>query len=112
MCGICGMVIGPGSARDVRREQVERMRDSLTHRGPDGAGLFIEPGVALGHRRLSIIDVTHGAQPMASADGRYQIVYNGEIYNHPTLMPDLQRQGVQFKTHCDTETVLHLYERE
>ncbi|GMV11759.1 MAG: putative asparagine synthetase AsnB [Gemmatimonadota bacterium] len=87
------------------------MCDSIRHRGPDGAGLFVEGGVALGHRRLSIVDVAHGAQPMASADGRYQLVYNGEVYNHPTLMPDLQAQGVTYRTHCDTETVLHLYER-
>jgi asparagine synthase (glutamine-hydrolysing) len=112
MCGICGIVIGPGSARAVRRESAERMRDALTHRGPDGAGLYLDEGVALGHRRLSIIDVAHGAQPMASSDGRFQIVYNGEVYNHPTLMPELQRDGVEFRTHCDTETVLHLYERE
>lgn len=111
MCGICGIVAGPSSGRTPRREQVERMCDSIRHRGPDGAGLFVEGGVALGHRRLSIVDVAHGAQPMASADGRYQLVYNGEVYNHPTLMPDLQAQGVTYRTHCDTETVLHLYER-
>lgn len=111
MCGICGIIAGPGSGRTPRREQVERMCDSIRHRGPDGAGFFLEDGVALGHRRLSIVDVAHGAQPMASADGRYQLVYNGEVYNHPTLMPELQAEGVTFRTHCDTETVLHLYER-
>lgn len=111
MCGICGIVTRSDGRRTPRREQVERMCDSIRHRGPDGAGLFLEGGVALGHRRLSIVDVAHGAQPMASADGRYQLVYNGEVYNHPTLMPELQAQGVTFRTHCDTETVLHLYER-
>jgi asparagine synthase (glutamine-hydrolysing) len=111
MCGICGIVIGPGSARSASRDLVVRMCDSIRHRGPDGEGVFLEPGVALGHRRLSIVDVAHGAQPMASADGRFQLVYNGEVYNHPTLMPQLQADGVAYRTHCDTETVLHLYER-
>lgn len=111
MCGICGIVTPAGSNRVVRQDQVTRMRDTMVHRGPDGAGLFLEPGVALGHRRLSIVDVAHGAQPMASDDGRYQLVYNGEIYNHPQLMPALQAQGVAYHTHCDTETVLRLFER-
>lgn len=111
MCGICGIVTPSGSTRAVRQEQATRMRDTMVHRGPDGAGLFLEPGVALGHRRLSIVDVAHGAQPMASDDGRYQLVYNGEVYNHPQLMPQLQAQGVVYRTHCDTETVLRLYER-
>lgn len=87
------------------------MCNSIRHRGPDGAGVFLDPGVALGHRRLSIVDVAHGAQPMASDDGRLQMVYNGEVYNHPVLMPQLQAQGVIYRTHCDTETVLRLYER-
>lgn len=111
MCGICGIVTPSGSTRAVRQDQVTRMRDTMVHRGPDGAGLFVEPGVALGHRRLSIVDVAHGAQPMASDDGRFQLVYNGEVYNHPQLMPQLQAQGVTYHTHCDTETVLRLYER-
>jgi asparagine synthase (glutamine-hydrolysing) len=111
MCGICGIVVPPSSSRRVEREGVERMRDSMTHRGPDGAGLFIEEGVALGHRRLSIVDVAHGAQPMCSDDKRFHMVYNGEVYNHPELMPALQAQGAVFHTHCDTESVLHLYER-
>ncbi|MEO7963450.1 MAG: hypothetical protein ABIT38_06010, partial [Gemmatimonadaceae bacterium] len=86
MCGICGVVVPPSSTRRVEREGVERMRDTMTHRGPDGAGLFIEEGVALGHRRLSIVDVAHGAQPMCSDDNRFHIVYNGEVYNHPESM--------------------------
>ena len=112
MCGICGIVTGPGSSRVVRRDAVERMRDTILHRGPDGEGLFLEPGVGLGHRRLAIVDVARGAQPMASDDGRLQLIYNGEIYNHPQLMPELEQSGVRYHTHCDTETVLHLYERE
>jgi asparagine synthase (glutamine-hydrolysing) len=88
------------------------MRDVLTHRGPDGAGLFIEDGIGLGHRRLSIVDVAHGQQPMASEDGSLHLVYNGEVYNHPTLSEELRVAGVRYRTHCDTETVLHLFERE
>ena len=112
MCGICGIVTRPNGSRTVRREQLERMCNSIVHRGPDGAGVFHDVGVGLGHRRLSIVDVAHGAQPMASDDGRYQLVYNGEVYNHPVLMPELQAAGVRYRTHCDTETVLRLYERD
>lgn len=111
MCGICGIVAKPESSSAPRPEQVERMRDVMVHRGPDGAGLFCEPGIGLGHRRLAIVDVALGHQPMASEDGRFQLVYNGEIYNHPELMPRLQREGVHYRTRSDTETVLHLFER-
>lgn len=111
MCGICGVVTRPDGARRIERQAVVRMRDVMTHRGPDGAGLHLAPGVALGHRRLSIIDVEHGAQPMASADERFHIVYNGEVFNHPSLKAELEQAGVAFRTRCDTETVLHLYER-
>ncbi len=90
---------------------LERMRDVIAHRGPDGFGLFVDDRVALGHRRLSIIDVAHGAQPMASDDGALQMIYNGEVYNHPELMRDLKAKGVAYHTHCDTETILRLYER-
>ena len=87
------------------------MRDSISHRGPDGAGLYLAPGVGLGHRRLSIVDVAHGQQPMYSEDRRFVIVYNGEVFNHPTLQPELEAAGVRYRTRSDTETVLHLYER-
>ena len=105
-------MVPAGSSRRLDAPLLERMRDVLVHRGPDGAGLFLEPGVGLGHRRLSIVDVAHGAQPMSGADGALQIVYNGEVYNHPELMPALQRDGFAYRTHCDTETVLHVYERD
>jgi asparagine synthase (glutamine-hydrolysing) len=116
MCGICGVAVAPRSGRALDEAAVVRMRDALHHRGPDGAGLFVEryddgSGVALGHRRLSIVDVAHGAQPMASDDGALQLVYNGEVYNHPEAMRRLQSEGVRYHTHCDTETVLRLYER-
>ena len=108
MCGICGVVLAPG-AGEVRPELVERMRDVIAHRGPDGVGAFVEGIVGLGHRRLSIIDPAHGAQPMQAGEGRYQIIYNGEVFNHPALHDELVSQGVRYITRCDTETVLHLY---
>ena len=111
MCGICGIAVPGRSNRTIDEATVIRMRDILTHRGPDDAGLFMEPGIGLGHRRLSIVDVAHGHQPMTSPDGRLEIVYNGEVYNHPSLMAELIAGGVRYRTHCDTETVLHLYQR-
>jgi asparagine synthase (glutamine-hydrolysing) len=111
MCGICGIAIPERLGRPVDQGRLVRMRDSIVHRGPDGAGLFIDGPIALGHRRLSIVDVAHGAQPMTTDDGRSTIVYNGEVFNHPMLMAGLQAEGVRYHTHCDTETVLHLYAR-
>ena len=112
MCGICGVAFPTGSNRRLDRALVERMNATIAHRGPDGDGIFIQDGVGLGHRRLSIVDPALGAQPMHIRNGDVQIIYNGEIYNHPTLMPELKAAGVQYKTRSDTETILHLYERE
>ena len=112
MCGICGMVVPRSVGRDVAPALIERMRDTMVHRGPDGAGLHVGPGVGLGHRRLAIIDVAHGAQPMHGSGGHLQIVYNGEVFNHPELQKELEADGVRYATRCDTETVLHLFERE
>jgi len=92
------------------REMVLRMRDVITHRGPDEAGIFIDGRVALGHRRLSIVDVAAGHQPMTNEDGSLQITYNGEIYNHTDYRSELENRGHIYNTHCDTETILHLYE--
>lgn len=111
MCGICGIALSPGSSRSVSHATLEAMRDVLTHRGPDAAGAFVEPGIALGHRRLSIVDVAHGQQPMASDDDSLRIIYNGEVYNHPSLSAEFQSAGVRYNTHCDTETVLRAFER-
>lgn len=110
MCGICGIV---SVNRNVApsRVRLEAMRDSMTHRGPDAAGLYVEPGVGLGHRRLSIVDVEHGQQPMYSENRRFVLVYNGEMFNHPTLKPQLEALGVHYRTRSDTETLLHLFER-
>jgi asparagine synthase (glutamine-hydrolysing) len=110
MCGICGIVnVNPSTVPD--RGLLERMRDTIAYRGPDGAGLHIGQGVGLGHRRLSIVDVAHGQQPMYSDDQRLVIVYNGEVFNHPVLKPELEAAGVHYRTRSDTETVLHLYAR-
>jgi asparagine synthase (glutamine-hydrolysing) len=112
MCGFCGVALPDGSSRPLDRGLIERMNATITHRGPDGDGIYLQHGIGLGHRRLSIVDPAHGAQPMSVRNGEVQMVYNGEVYNHPTLMPELQAAGVQYRTHCDTETILHLYERE
>ncbi|MGH8318294.1 MAG: asparagine synthase (glutamine-hydrolyzing) [Steroidobacteraceae bacterium] len=110
MCGICG-IVNPSEQDGIAPGLIERMRETLLHRGPDGAGIYLEPGIGLGHRRLSIVDVAHGQQPMYSADRRYVIVYNGEVFNHPELKPRLEADGVAYRTRSDTETVLHLFER-
>ena len=112
MCGFCGVAAPTSSNRQVTRDLIERMNATIVHRGPDADGIFVQGGIGLGHRRLSIVDVARGAQPMSVRNGEVQMVYNGEVYNHPTLMPELQAAGVQYRTHSDTETILHLYERE
>jgi len=112
MCGICGVAFTARSRHRVDERMLERMRDVLTHRGPDDAGVFAEEGVGLGFRRLSIIDLAGGHQPMASADGALQIIYNGEIYNHPALRAEIEARGVRYRTRCDTESVLHVYEAD
>ena len=111
MCGICGIALSSRSGAEVRRSTIERMRDVMTHRGPDGAGLFVQGRIGLGHRRLSIVDPAAGQQPMASDDGAIQIVYNGEVYNHPEIARRLESEGHHYHTHCDTESVLKLYEQ-
>ncbi len=104
MCGIVGIVGGA-----PRRDEVEAMLASIRHRGPDGEGVFVGRGIALGNVRLAIIDPTPaGAQPMSSPDGRYTLVYNGELYNHADFRPELEASGVQFRGHSDTETLLWL----
>ncbi len=109
MCGIAGVVaFDPATRVDAAR--LTRMRDVLTHRGPDGCGNWIEGPVGLAHRRLAIIDVAGGQQPMASEDDRIWGVFNGEIYNHMALRPTLEARGHRYRTRTDTETILHLYE--
>jgi asparagine synthase (glutamine-hydrolysing) len=110
MCGINGIALSNRAARKVDASALERMRDCLTHRGPDGFGLFIDGTVGLGHRRLSIVDVAAGQQPMTNEDSTLHIIFNGEIYNHADFRSQLEARGHRYRTHCDTETILHLYE--
>jgi asparagine synthase (glutamine-hydrolysing) len=110
MCGINGIAFSGRSGRQIDVRVLEKMRDVIYYRGPDDAGTFVEGPIGLGHRRLSIVDVTHGAQPMFNEDGSCVIVYNGEIYNHADHREDLTNRGYKFQTHCDTETIIHLYE--
>lgn len=107
MCGICGIYNLQGAPVD--RDLLGRMNDAMIHRGPDGAGLFVDGSVGLGHRRLAIIDLHSGDQPMATDDGRLQVVFNGEIYNFRELKDELEAHGHRFRTHSDTEVILHSY---
>jgi len=115
MCGIVGTLAFRSSAFTIIHPDIARMRDTMVHRGPDGAGIWISPDkrVGLGHRRLSIIDLSEAAgQPMCNEDGSVWIVFNGEIYNHAEIRPELERLGHRFKTdHSDTEVIIHAYEQ-
>ncbi|MFA9439045.1 XrtA/PEP-CTERM system amidotransferase [Uliginosibacterium sp. sgz301328] len=109
MCGIAGMFDTVGT-REAPRGLVERMSNVLSHRGPDSAGFHFEPGVALAHRRLSIIDVEGGFQPLFNEDESVVVVFNGEIYNFQQLVPELEALGHVFRTHSDTEVIVHAWE--
>jgi asparagine synthase (glutamine-hydrolysing) len=109
MCGIAGQV-NFDRREPIERETIVRMARAIAHRGPDDEGLLINGPVALGFRRLSIIDLAGGHQPMCNEDQTLWIVLNGEIYNYKQLRPELIRRGHRFKTESDTETILHLYE--
>jgi asparagine synthase (glutamine-hydrolysing) len=110
MCGICG-VVSSDSSEPIDPRVIGRMRDSLAHRGPDDKGYYIGPGVGLGHRRLSIIDLRpEGRQPMANEDGSVKIVFNGEIYNFADHYQLLLARGHRFRSRSDTEVIIHLYE--
>lgn len=110
MCGINGIAYSRKSGRTVDPDLLVRMRDSVDHRGPDGAGIFADDNVGLGHRRLSIVDLATGDQPMFNADRSCVIVYNGEVYNHADHRDDLVARGYNYQSTSDTETILHLYE--
>ncbi|HBA38062.1 MAG TPA: asparagine synthase (glutamine-hydrolyzing) [Firmicutes bacterium] len=107
MCGIVGFV---GSDKD-KNEIIRKMARRIEHRGPDGEGYFVEKRIALGHKRLSIIDVEAGSQPMFNEDESLVVVFNGEIYNYLELKEELEGDGHIFKTNCDTEVLLHGYEK-
>ncbi len=109
MCGITGL-FDTRHERLIDRVVLARMNDSQRHRGPDEGSLHIEPGVGLGHRRLSIIDIATGQQPLFNEDGSVAIVFNGEIYNYQSLIPELQALGHVFHTKSDTEVIVHAWE--
>ena len=109
MCGIAG-IVDTRFKREPDRGLALRMNDAIAHRGPDGDGLHLEPGVALCHRRLAIIDLATGQQPLYNEDGSVVVVYNGEIYNYQQLIPELQALGHSFHTRSDTEVIVHAWE--
>jgi len=120
MCGICGIVIPRRLNRRIDGAALARMRDTLTHRGPDDEGMYLKGAAGLGHRRLSIVDVAGGHQPMSNSvcgwprgggeNGAVWIAFNGEIYNHPQLRSMLESRGHRYNNKSDTETIIHLYE--
>jgi asparagine synthase (glutamine-hydrolysing) len=109
MCGIVGVLDLRGK-REIPRGLVERMNETQHHRGPDEGGIHLEPGLGLGHRRLSIIDLATGQQPLYNEDGTVCVVFNGEIYNFQELIPELTRLGHIFHTRSDTEVIVHAWE--
>ena len=112
MCGICGIVALEPQTRLPSAEVIRAMTDRLRHRGPDDEGFHLDAGAALGHRRLSIIDLAGGHQPIANEDHTRFIVFNGEIYNHREIRAYLEKKGHRYRTASDTETILHLVEEE
>ena len=108
MCGIAGFVTKEASVDGEPRAR--RMTEALHHRGPDGSGIYHDPWCSLGHRRLSIIDLAGGSQPLSNENGSIWITYNGEIYNHGDLRAELERRGHRYATHCDTEAIVHAFE--
>jgi asparagine synthase (glutamine-hydrolysing) len=107
MCGICGIV-----SEDFQESVLQRMVDSIAHRGPDDHGIYTDRGLGLGFVRLSIVDLAGGHQPMTNEDESIWLIFNGEIYNHKELRENLIKKGHVYKTNSDTETILHLYEEE
>ena len=108
MCGIAGIINGSAGQTE---ELIHRMTDAIWYRGPDDSGYLIDDKVALGHRRLSIIDLENGHQPMFNTDKNIAVIFNGEIYNYRYLRSQLIKDGFQFKTNCDTEVLVFLYEK-
>jgi asparagine synthase (glutamine-hydrolysing) len=106
MCGICGII----SPRGVRSEEVKSMLRTIVHRGPDDKGIYVSESVGLGVRRLSIIDLPGGHQPISNEEETIWIVFNGEIYNYKSLRRQLEGKGHHFRTRSDTEVIVHLYE--
>src|ERR1051325_10346651 len=108
MCGICGLLSLDGAPVDP--ETLDAMNETLYHRGPDSGGTFVEGRVGLAARRLAIIDLKGGDQPIANEDGSIHVVQNGEIYNYRELQAEVEKRGHRMRTRCDTEVLVHLYE--
>src|SRR5215813_12084740 len=109
MCGIAGIVAADRLHPD-ESARLTAMRDVITHRGPDDAGIFLDERAGLAHRRLSIVDLAAGHQPLANEDESIWIVFNGEIYNHAQIRPTLEARGHRYRTRSDTETIVHAFE--
>ena len=111
MCGIAGIIPTSQDSKIVAADIVKRMTDHMRLRGPDAEGTWVGEGVVLGHRRLSIIDLDGGQQPITNEDGSITIVFNGEIYNYQEIKANLEKHH-QFRTKSDTEVILHLYQEK
>src|SRR5262245_11258237 len=109
MCGIAGVVDLVG-VRHVPPECIRAMANDLIHRGPDEDGFFVRPGLALASRRLSIVDLADGRQPVCNEDQNIYTVFNGELFDYPERRAELEARGHHFRTHCDTELIPHLWE--
>src|SRR5436190_20632661 len=109
MCGIAGIVDLEGM-RSPPAGMIQRMADALWHRGPDEDGYLERPGLALANRRLSIVGLSDGRQPIFNEDGSIGVVYNGELFDYPEMKAALEARGHVFRTHCDTELIPHLWE--
>jgi asparagine synthase (glutamine-hydrolysing) len=109
MCGFVG-IFDSNERRPIDSRLLRRMNDAIAHRGPDGDGEYVAPGIGLGHRRLAIIDVGGGQQPLYNEDGTVVVVFNGEIYNFADIKLELAARGHLFRTHCDTEVIVHGWE--
>jgi len=109
MCGIAGRV-NTDPARPINRARLEAMTTAVAHRGPDADGFYVGAGVGLGHRRLSILDLATGDQPLSNEDGRFWVVFNGEIFNFADTRAELETAGHHFRTNTDTEVIVHAHE--
>src|SRR2546423_4006285 len=110
MCGIAGIVDLSGERRPVPPGTLQAMAEALVPRGPDEDGYLEQPGLGFASRRLSIVGLFDGRQPIANEDGTISVVYNGELFDYPEVRADLESRGHVFRTHCDTELLPHLYE--
>ena len=108
MCGITGIIKFMGN---VDSSEIKSMTDAIAHRGPDGEGFHLQNNIALGHRRLSIIDLEGGHQPMCDPEKNIWIIFNGEIYNYQKLRSYFESEGIKFKTKSDTEVIIHAYKK-